>query len=92
MRRLTKEYRSFHGHDPRYERQVPFTPPKSFVLLGEAVAVEYRCDKLAGGGDGKNAVYRHSFDKGAILVMDQTRRQLFILGSKIRVTSAGITH
>jgi hypothetical protein len=93
MSSLDKAYDSFHGHRARFKAKVSFTPPKGFVLLGQAVAVEYRTDKLNGGGDGKMAVYRHKFDKGAILLMDQSKkRQLYIMGDRIKVTDAGIEH
>jgi hypothetical protein len=61
------------------------------VLIGKAVAIEYECDKLHGGGDGKRAVYRHEFEKPAIVCMDErARRQLYILGPKIVVDDEGI--
>lgn len=63
------------------------------MRLGRAVAIEYECDKINGGGDGQKAVYRHEFDRGAYLYMDNTaKRQLYIIGDKIRVTDAGIEH
>jgi hypothetical protein len=90
---LQKQYERFHGHGPRTARVQRFDPPTGFVVLGEAVAVEYRCDKLNGGGDGTRAIYRHKFDKGAVVVADQAmRRQLYILGPRIIVTDAGIEH
>ena len=86
-------YETFHGKAPRRKGGVDLHVPKELVLLGEAVAVEYRCNKLNGGGDGTKAVYRHKFDKGAILAMDETKRvQLYIIGNKIKVTDAGIEH
>jgi hypothetical protein len=61
------------------------------VCLGEAVAIEYACDKNNGGGDGTMAVYRHEFETPVKLFMDTTRRrQLYIIGSKVKVTDAGI--
>jgi hypothetical protein len=87
------KYRSFHGRNPRKVHQVHFHIPKRLVYLGRAVAIEYECDKLNGGGDGKSAVYRHEFDRGAILCADeQGRGQLFISGKKIIVTKRGIVH
>lgn len=63
------------------------------MILGEAVALEYRCSKLNGGGDGTKAVYRHEFDRGGLVCADnRMRKQLYILGSKIKVTDAGIEH
>jgi len=90
VKRLKNEYLRFHGHGPRWSKQARFRCPKGLIVLGEAVAVEYRCDKRNGGGDGKKAVYRHEFDRGAA---DETMKgQLYILGGRIKVTAAGIEH
>jgi len=63
------------------------------VVLGKAVAIEYECDKLNGGGDGQHAVYRHKFDSGAFVVADEKmKRQLYIIGDRLIVTDAGIEH
>ena len=84
-------YEQFHGKDPRSVKSKNFHVPKKLVYLGDAVAIEYRCDKLNGGGDGKKATYRHKFDPGAILCMDETGKgQLYVLGGKIKVDDAGI--
>lgn len=92
VQQLERSYERFHGRGVRYARSVRFDPPKGFVVLGEAVAVEYRCDKYNGGGDGRKAVYRHSFKRGAILAADQDMKgRLYILGSGIKVKEAGIT-
>lgn len=70
-----------------------FVPPKGMVILGEVVAVEYQTDKLNGGGDGTMATYRHKFDRGSVLCADEKmKHQLYIIGKKIKVTSAGIEH
>ena len=91
MNRPVRQYRTFHGHAPRLETVYPFRLPEGLVVLGEAVAVEYLTDKSNGGGDGKNATYRHKFQRGAVLCADQSMRgQLYIIGKKIRVTKAGI--
>jgi len=88
-----KQYEKFHGKPVPRNRQWNFHTPKTLVILGEAVSVEYRCDKLNGGGDGKKAVYRHEFDSGAYICMDEkSRTQLYIIGKKIIVTAAGIEH
>jgi len=84
-------YQQFHGKPVPRKRQWDFHTPKQLVILGEAVAIEYRCDKLHGGGDGKKAVYRHKFDSGAFVCMDETgRKQIYVVGPKITVTEAGI--
>lgn len=84
-------YTQFHGKEPRTTSSVNFNVPKKLIYLGDAIAIEYKCDKLNGGGDGKTAIYRHKFDKGAILCMDETGKcQLYVIGGKIAVDDAGI--
>jgi hypothetical protein len=86
-----KKYKAFHGHEPRFEEEIEFTVPKDLIILGKAVAIEYKTDKLNGGGDGKMAVYRHKFDTPSYVCMDQTgKRQLYIIGNRLKVTRAGI--
>lgn len=86
-------YRAFHGRGPRRRTKINVHYPEAMIKLGRAVAIEYECDKLNGGGDGTRAVYRHQFDRGAYLYMDERgRKQLYILGPKIVVTDAGIEH
>jgi hypothetical protein len=88
-----RQYKRFHGHDPRTEMVYSFKVPKGLVILGEVVAVEYLTDKNNGGGDGTFATYRHKFDRGSVLCADEKmKHQLYIIGRKIKVTSAGIEH
>jgi len=97
---LQSGYEQFHGHAPRTKRAWNFHCPKGFVILGKAIAIEYRTDKLNGGGDGKSAIYRHEFDDKAVsrngstlLLMDERqRKQLYIVGEKLIVTDRGIEH
>jgi len=85
------KYREFHGKNPRYASSVDFHTPRKLVYLGEAVAIEYRCNKLHGGGDGKRAVYRHEFETPAKVCMDETGRKcLYIIGNRIVVDDEGI--
>jgi hypothetical protein len=85
------KYAQFHGRHHKKVNALNFHVPKTLVLLGEAIAVEYRCDKLNGGGDGKKAVYRHEFETPAIVCMDEkARRQLYIIGPSITVDDEGI--
>ena len=91
MSRLSRNLRMFHGRPVRRSRTVTLNDVKGLIELGRIVAVEYECDKWNGGGDGTTAVYRHEFDRPVVLAADQTmRRQLYILGSSIRVTDAGV--
>jgi hypothetical protein len=90
---LRRQYEKFHGREPRRSRTVNFEVPKGLVVLGDAVAIEYRCNKRNGGGDGTQAVYRHRFEKGDLLVADmRMKKQLYIIGPRLIVTSAGIEH
>jgi hypothetical protein len=93
MTRPVKQYRRFHGHDPRTEMVYAFKAPRGMVILGVVGAVAFAPDKNHGGGDGTMAVYRHKFDKGSVLCADEKmKHQLYIIGKKIKVTSAGIEH
>jgi len=86
-----KGYRTFHGHNPRWRRKIDFHVPPQLVVLGKAIAIEYECDKLNGGGDGKKAVYRHEFETPGYVCMDERgRKQLYVVGKRIIVTEAGI--
>ena len=89
--RARKAYRSFHGRNVRKVTKINFNPPKNLVCLGEAMAIEYACNKNHGGGDGTMAVYRHEFETPVKLFMDSTKkRQLYIIGNRLKVTNAGI--
>lgn len=85
------DYREFHGKAPRRSRRVNFHVPKRLTVLGKAIAVEYQCSKLHGGGDGKTAIYRHEFETPMYLCMDEQKgKQLYIVGPNLIVTEAGI--
>lgn len=87
-------YRAFHGRRVRRIKKIRFDPPTPpLIHLGDVVAIEYACDKRHGGGDGTYAVYRHEFETPTGLFMDEgKRRQLYIIGEKVKVTDAGIEH
>ena len=88
---MRKAYEEFHGHPVRWKKNIEFHPPEGLVVLGKAVAVEYETDKLHGGGDGRTAVYRHTFETPCFLCMDERqRKQLYIIGNRIKVTEAGV--
>jgi len=85
------KYAEFHGKESRRTTGVDFHIPKRLVFLGKAVAIEYRCNKLNGGGDGKQAIYRHEFETPSVVCMDETgRKQLYIIGPQITVDGEGI--
>lgn len=91
--RANRAYKSFHGRGVRKVTKINYISPKQLIRLGEAVAIEYACDKLNGGGDGTMAVYRHEFESPVLLFMDTTKkRQLYIIGNRLKVTDAGIEH
>ena len=85
------KYFAFHGNDPRARIGINFHYPRTLLFLGEAVAIEYRSDKVHGGGDGKKRVYRHEFATPVKLCMDERmKKQLYIIGNRMKVTEAGI--
>ena len=84
-------YEKFHGKGSRRISGLNFHVPKRLVFLGRAVAIEYKCDKLNGGGDGKTAIYRHEFETPAIVCMDERAgKQLYVIGPRIVVDERGI--
>lgn len=88
-----QKYSMFHGKNPRKLSRINVHIPTKLVRLGRAVAIEYECDKLNGGGDGKKAVYRHDFGKDVILAMDEkAKNQLYIIGKRVVITDRGIEH
>lgn len=86
-----RRFKQFHGRAHKRVTTETFVVPKNLVYLGDAVAIVYRCDKLNGGGDGKVAEYEHEFETPVRLFMDETgRRQLYLIGEKLKVTDRGI--
>ena len=91
--RAAQLYKTFHGHAVRWMKRFSFHQPQLMIVLGHAVAIEYQCDKINGGGDGTQAVYRHEFETPVFLCMDEkSAKQLYLIGKKITVTEAGIEH
>jgi len=90
--RARNAYNDFHGRRVRRVKKVNYDHPEPpLIHLGAAVAIEYACDKHNGGGDGTYAVYRHEFETPVDLFMDsKRRRQLYIIGERLKVTDAGI--
>ena len=86
-----RKYEKFWGRRVRSARRKRIHIPEFLIYLGDAFAIEYVSDKFNGGGDGKKAIYRHKFARGAKLYMDETgKKQLYIMGVKIRVGEPGI--
>lgn len=84
-------YEKFHGKNPRGTTAQNFHVPRTLIRIGKAVAIEYECDKLNGGGDGRKAIYRHEFETPSIVCMDETAgRQLYIIGKRLFVDEQGI--
>lgn len=86
-----QRYEEFHGRRLKRIRRRTIHYPEKLIVLGKAVAIEYECSKYNGGGDGTKATYRHVFETPSLVCMDERgKKQLYIIGSKIRVTEAGI--
>ena len=86
-----KLYETFHGKSPRGEKSIKFPKVETLVCLGDAIEIVYKCDKLNGGGDGRQSEYVDKFKKGAKLFTDQDGRGwLFIHGPQIVVKEPGI--
>ena len=86
-----RKYEKFWGRRVRSASKRKVHIPSTLISLGNAVAIEYLSDKWNGGGDGRKAIYRHKFSPGTKLYMDETgKRQLYIMGSRLRVGEPGI--
>lgn len=90
MTKAEKAYKQFHGQNANQTFETVFTQPRKLVFLGDAVSIIYRSDKKNGGGNGTPRLFKHDFKPGAMLAMDENKRQLYILGNSLKVTSAGI--
>lgn len=91
MRNPANRYKQFHGHRPRKTYRTNFHIPKNLICLGRATRIEYESDKKNGGGDGRKAIYYHDHTSPVYVYMDETgKRQLYLIGSKLKVTRAGI--
>jgi hypothetical protein len=91
MNLAQKAYRRFHGKPPDKTIETIFTVPDKLVYLGEAVSIIYKSDKKHGGGNGTPRLFKHDFKSGVFLAMDKSaKRQLYIIGNRLKVTQAGI--
>ena len=91
MSSLLESYKEFHGKNPRRITSGKFHDPKNLIFLGRAHKIEYLSNKRNGGGDGKTAIYVHTFSPGTKLYMDERKKgQLYILGARLKVTEDGI--
>lgn len=89
-----KLYETFHGRKPSGivgEVDIP-VDSEGVVVLGRAVAIEYECNKLNGGGDGKSALYRHEFHPEDVLLATDTGTMLLVVGPKLHITDEGIVN
>jgi len=88
---IESKFYVFHGKNPRKKGKIDFHVPKGLVVLGKAISIEYLCDKKNGGGDGKQAIYRHEFETPCIVAMDETsQKQIYVIGNRLKITDAGI--
>ncbi len=82
-----KKYKQFFGRPADKAGRVEIPRPKTLVLLGEAVSIEYRAakknDPRTGG---KLATYKHKLGAGVRVFTDPKGKALFIVGGKFRVT------
>lgn len=95
LERAKRTHKLFHGKPATVATPIAFEDPQELVILGRAVAIEYECDKINGAPKsvaGRKATYRHVLDKDDILATDQTRKKLYIIGPKLRVTARGIVN
>jgi len=91
MRNPANRYNQFHGHRPRKYYRTRFHIPISLIRLGKVTRIEYESDKNNGGGDGRLTTYYHDHNSPVYLYMDETgKKQLYLIGSKLKVTRAGI--
>lgn len=79
------KFREFHGRRPDRATKIDLPFPRSVVFLGEAVAVEYRSDKLALGSR-KTRTYRHKFGRGVKIYADPEGSTLYVKGGRFKVT------
>lgn len=78
-------FKRFHGRNPDKESAVDFTPPKSLVYLGRAVAVEYESTKKLYGNH-RPRLYRHKFSGGVRLLAHPNGKWVLVHGGKFRVS------
>lgn len=86
-----RRFKEFHGRRPAFVYKADLYIPRKLIFLGRAVAIIYEVDKRHGGGDGRVSEYIHDFETPVGLFMDETgRRQLYLIGEKLKVTRDGI--
>lgn len=83
-------HKKFHGRPAKAKRS-GYVPPKALVALGQAVEIIYASDKKKGGGNGRVQYFRHKFETPVTLCADEKgKKQLYLLGKRLKVTSRGI--
>jgi hypothetical protein len=86
-----RRYKAFHGRPPRFRKRIAINPIRELVLLGDAVEIVYRSNKLHGGGDGKLAEYEHKFARGTKLYCTPDGKHVLLIhGPKLKVEEPGI--
>lgn len=81
-----KLYEDFHGKICEEDFEIELESMYEVTLLGEAIAIEYKCQKDH-LGDKEKEIYRHEFKKGSLLLTNGT--DLIIFG-KFKITNRGI--
>ena len=85
------DYFMFHGKKPPSKKVMNFRNPQCLTIDGYGHTIEYETNKKHGGGDGKPAVYYHRFESPVSIFHESNRKNTsYIIGNKLRVTSAGI--
>lgn len=91
MKKAVQKYHAFHGRPVKKVTKKQFHVPNTLVRLGKAHSIVYVSNKFNGGGDGKMCEYIHEFETPVDLYMDETgKKQLYLMGSKLKVTHHGI--
>ncbi len=80
-----KVYQKFHGRGSSRKTMVDFSPPKSLVSLGRAVAVEYESSKRLYGTH-KPRLYRHKFGSGVQILAHPNGKWLLVYGGRFRIS------
>ena len=83
-------FKRFHRYASEKISSVDLPFPKAVVLVGQALFIEYRSDKIAAKkgpmSSRRQRHYRHKFGAGVRVYMDPGGKALYIVGGKFRVT------
>jgi len=80
-----RNFRRFHGRDPRRRSHFNFTAPRTVTFLGTLYAIEYESAKKLYGTH-RLRLYRHKAGPGVKIYLHPNGRSLIITGGQFRVT------